>query len=201
MKNAFWIAGGIVFALSWAGCSDDAPVTDAGIDVPTSSVTDAAGDGAVPVTLTDGQIVQVTATVDSAEISQGNLAVTQASDARVRTYGTSMVTMHTTASAMMMALAQSNGLTPAESALSAMLRTDAMSTQAQLATMSGAAFDRAYVAAQVMQHAHVLDLLDTTLIPNATNAALRTSLQNDVRPMVASHLQQARDLQTALGTP
>lgn len=159
---------------------------------------DASVDSSVQAALSDGQIVGVLATSDMAEISQGNLAQTQAMDTRVRTFGMDMVNMHSASSARMMILAMSIGAPAMESNLSEMLRAEATATQTRLAGMSGAAFDREYVAAQVMQHARVLDVIDSALIPNATNAQLRTALQSDVRPMVATHLQQPRDLMTAL---
>lgn len=161
----------------------------------------ATADGEVPAALSDGQIVGVLATVDMGEIAQGNLAQSRAADARARTYGADMVTMHMAASARMTTLAQANGIAPAESPLSQMLRDEATATATRLSALSGAAFDREYVAAQAMQHARVLDVIDSALLPNATNVALRAALQNDVRPMVAMHRQQAADLQVALGSP
>jgi putative membrane protein len=199
-----------VFMLG-AACGDSTSVpppvsTDATLDqtdatADAAGVTNDVGGDAAQTALTDGQILAVLMAVDSGEISQGQLALSQGSDMRVRDFGATMVSMHMASSARVMTLQASLGLTPAESALSRMLTDDATATRMRLATLTGAAFDRAYIDAQVMQHARVLDVIDSALLPNATRGELRMALSNDVRPMVASHLQQARDLQTAIGAP
>lgn len=210
MKIHRWMSFAALAAALLGGCDDDEAPVDAGADVPTTDASgdlgarDApavSGDGEVPAALSDGQIVGVLSTVDMGEIAQGNLAQTRATDARARAYGAEMVTMHTAASSRMMTLAQANGITAADSPIAQMLRTEAADTQARLAALTGAAFDREYVASQAMQHARVLDVIDSALLPNAGNAALRAALQSDVRPMVAMHRQQAADLQVALGAP
>jgi putative membrane protein len=64
--------------------------------------------------------------------------------------------------------------------------------------MSGAEFDRAYIANKVTYHQTVLDAIDNTLIPNAQNAELRALLEQ-TRPAVAAHLQHAQELQASVG--
>ena len=61
------------------------------------------------------------------------------------------------------------------------------------------AFDRAYIDREVAFHQTVLDALDDTLIPGATNEELRGLLQQ-VRPAIEAHLEHARELQSSLGT-
>lgn len=147
---------------------------------------------------TDGEIAAVLATVDRGEITQGTYAQSHGTSSGVRDFGRSMVEMHTAATGRMTALAQRLHVTPAENAESRRLAADGAATQQRLAALSGAAYDRAYVDAQVAAHSQVLALLDSTLIPAARAPELRAALQNDVRPMVASHLQQARDLRGRL---
>ena len=60
--------------------------------------------------------------------------------------------------------------------------------------MKGADLDRAYIDKQVEMHQHVLDKLDTVLIPQAKNDDLKTLLQN-TRSAVADHLQHAQAIQ------
>ena len=68
---------------------------------------------------------------------------------------------------------------------------------ATLGKLDGPAFDRAYVDQEVVYHEQVIAALDTTLIPNARNAELKTLLVQ-VRPAFVAHLQHARHLQAEL---
>ncbi len=68
---------------------------------------------------------------------------------------------------------------------------------ARLKTLQGTAFDKAYVDHEVAYHQQVLDALDQTLIPGATNAELKALLVK-VRPAFAAHLEHAKHLQTSV---
>ena len=63
-----------------------------------------------------------------------------------------------------------------------------------LKTLSGTAFDKAYVDQEVAYHQQVLDALDKILIPNATNGELKALLVK-VRPAFVAHLEHAKHLQ------
>lgn len=67
---------------------------------------------------------------------------------------------------------------------------------AALDAQSGAAYQKAYVDAMVKGHGEVLVLLDTRLIPAATDEQLRTFLTNS-RNHVAMHLERGKALQGA----
>ena len=68
---------------------------------------------------------------------------------------------------------------------------------ARLTSLKGAAFDKAYVDQEVTYHQQVIDALDKTLIPNATNEELRALLVK-VRPAFVAHLEHAKRLQTSV---
>lgn len=146
----------------------------------------------------EGEIFAILAAADRAEIAEGTYARTHARSRDVRSYGRMMVTMHTAASNRMSALARRLRISPLEGAESRSLTREAAATQAQLARLTGDEFDRAYLGAQITEHEHLLEMLDRTLIPSARTAELRTALQNDVRPMVSSHLARARTLRERL---
>lgn len=67
---------------------------------------------------------------------------------------------------------------------------------AHLKTLKGAAFDAAYVDREVAYHQQVIDALDKTLIPGATNAELKALLVK-VRPAFVAHLEHAKHLQAS----
>jgi putative membrane protein len=64
--------------------------------------------------------------------------------------------------------------------------------------LKGAAFDKAYVDHEVAYHQQVIDAIDKTLIPSASNAELKALLVK-VRPAFIAHLEHARHLQGTLG--
>jgi putative membrane protein len=63
--------------------------------------------------------------------------------------------------------------------------------------LSGKAFDKAYVDNEVSYHQTVLDALDKTLIPNASNSELKNLLVK-VRPAFVAHLEHAKHIQAQL---
>jgi putative membrane protein len=67
-----------------------------------------------------------------------------------------------------------------------------------LKTLTGAAFDKAYVDHEVVYHEQVLEAVDKVLIPNAANAELKALLVQ-VRPAFVAHLEHAKRIQTSLG--
>jgi predicted outer membrane protein len=66
--------------------------------------------------------------------------------------------------------------------------------------MGGApnAFDRAYIAQQVVAHARTLQLVDAA-IQRGQQAELKTMLETQVRPRVQAHLEQAQQIQQRIG--
>lgn len=169
---------------------------DTGAQSPTAE-----GSTAVLTDTSDGEVAAALAAVDRGEIAQGTLAQARASDPRVRAFGAAMVTMHTDATSRMSALCQRANITPREGDRSRRLASDGAAVQQRLDALRGAEFDRAYVDAQVAQHGDALALIDNTLVAMSHHADLRAALTGDVRPMVAEHLRQARELQRALAAP
>src|SRR5438105_15631842 len=69
--------------------------------------------------------------------------------------------------------------------------------RAELAKLSGAAFDKAYLDNEIAYHQAVLDMLDQQLIPGAKNAELK-DLLTSVRPAFAAHLDHAKETRANL---
>ncbi|MEZ4409328.1 MAG: DUF4142 domain-containing protein [Polyangiales bacterium] len=154
--------------------------------------------GATEAARSDGEVVAVLATIDHGEIEQGRLAQSNATDADARAFGARMVAMHTESTARMSALARQQGITPDETDESRRLAAAATSVLQTLQGMHGADFDRAYIDAQVTQHTEALQKIDQVLLPRAQNPALRVAIRDDVRPMVAAHLDRAREIQSRM---
>jgi putative membrane protein len=70
--------------------------------------------------------------------------------------------------------------------------------RAQLQGLEGEAFARAYIDAMVTDHAEALTMLDSMLIPAASDEAVRNHLTM-TRQHVQQHHDRARQIQTQLG--
>ena len=82
--------------------------------------------------------------------------------------------------------------------ISQSLKTAGDKNLAQLKALTGAAFDKAYIDHEVAYHQQVIDALDKTLIPGATNGELKALLVK-VRPAFVAHLEHAKRLQVSAG--
>ena len=145
----------------------------------------------------DAQIAMIAVTADNVDIEAGKLASGKVSDAKVKEFAELMVRDHTSVNDQATALAKKLGVTPEDSATSRSLKADGDKMLTKLKGMSGAAFDKAYVDNEVAYHENVIGALDKTLIPNAQNAELKSLLES-ARPIFASHLQHAKEVQSSL---
>jgi putative membrane protein len=90
------------------------------------------------------------------------------------------------------------GVKPEDNPTAQSLKSGGADNVKNLESLSGAAFDRAYIDHEITYHQNVLDAVDKTLIPNAQNAELKALLVK-VRPAFAAHLAKAKQIQASLG--
>jgi putative membrane protein len=147
----------------------------------------------------DAQIAAIVVTANQVDVDAGKLARERAGNAEVKAFARQMVNDHEGVNTQAVALARKLGLTPKESETSRAIRTGGDRNLATLKTLSGAAFDKAYVDHEVVYHAQVLDAIDTTLIPGASNGELKALLVK-VRPAFVAHLAHAKQIQAVLGS-
>jgi putative membrane protein len=146
---------------------------------------------------TDAQIAAIVVTANQVDIDAGKLASTAASSADVKKFGAQMVTDHTGVNKQASALVTKLKVTPKDNPTAQSLKKGGEENIANLKTLSGKAFDKAYVDHEVVYHQQVLDALDKTLIPSAQNAELKALLVK-VRPAFVAHLEHAKHLQASL---
>jgi putative membrane protein len=132
--------------------------------------------------------------VDSAA---GELAKKKGSSKAVRDFGQTMVTDHGGVNKQAVALVTKLNVTPEDNDTSKQLKAGGDANLAKLETLSGAAFDKAYIDNEVTFHQTVLDALDKTLIPDAKNAELKGLLEK-VRPAIVAHLEHAKTIQAGM---
>lgn len=146
----------------------------------------------------DAEIAQIVVTANGIDVKQGEQALERASDARVKRFAETMIADHTAVNRSAVELVTRLGVTPRASDVSRSLEASAAETMETLSAKAGAEFDRAYIANEVRYHRVVLEALDNLLIPNASNAELKKTLEG-VRPAFEAHLRHAESIQAALG--
>ena len=188
---------GMCVMLGAACAGDDAG--DAMVDTSTATTPATAvgaGDSAGAGMMSDGQIVQQVTLSNSAEIASSQLAADKATNADVKQFAQRMVDEHQAAQGQVDSLAVRLGIAAQDQAPDSAAQA-LEQRRAALQGMSGADFDREYMAMQVEMHQATLDLLNRS-VAATQNADLKSTLQTMI-PAVQSHLDQARQIQGQLG--
>ncbi|HEY7496792.1 MAG TPA: DUF4142 domain-containing protein [Candidatus Tectomicrobia bacterium] len=149
-------------------------------------------------TVTDAQIASIVVTANQVDIDAGKLAESKASHEDVKKFAQQMVTDHSGVNQQATELVTKLNVTPQDNPTSQSLKTGGEKNVAHLKTLSGTAFDRAYIDQEVTYHELVLNAVDKTLIPSAQNAELKALLVK-VRPAFVAHLEHAKKVQATLG--
>ena len=147
--------------------------------------------------INDAHIAAIVVTANQVDVDAGELAASRASNAEVRTFAERMVTDHKAVNKSAVELATKLGVTPQENDTSRALKSGGEKNVAALQKLSGAAFDKAYIDHEVAYHAQVIDALDKTLIPSASNAELKALLVK-TRPAFVAHMEHAKQIQRKL---
>ena len=147
---------------------------------------------------TDPQIAAIVVTANQVDIDAGKLAKATSRNKEVRDFAERMIVDHGGVNKSATELVTKLKVKPESNATSQALQKGGDDNLAALKKLNGAAFDRAYIDHEVAYHQAVLDAVDKTLIPSATNAELKALLVK-VRPAFVAHLEHARQLQGTLG--
>jgi putative membrane protein len=189
----------IATAFSLAGCKkSETPATDTATTAvaPARDTTPPAA-AAAPA-INDAQIAHIAVTANAVDSAAGELAKKKGSTKAVKGFGQSILTklgVHSRLQAVAL-VTKLNG-TPEDNETSKQLKAGGDANLAKLETLTGAAFDKAYIDNEVAYHQAVLDAIDKTLIPNSKNAELKGLLEK-VRPAVAAHLEHAKTIQSGM---
>ena len=148
---------------------------------------------AEPATLGDAEIAHIAYTAGKLDIDAAKQAIERAHDPNVKAFAETMVRDHEAVNQQALALVKKLGVTPAENAVSKSLADGAAMKLASHESLSGAEFDRAYVANEAAYHATVNAALRDTLIPSAKNAELKALLESGLA-LFSEHQQHAEKL-------
>ena len=139
---------------------------------------------------TDPQIAHIAFTAGQLDIEAAKQALEKSKNKEVRDFAQDMVRDHAEVNKQALALVKKLNVKPEDNDTSRGLTKAAAAKRDELAKLNGAAFDKAYVANEVAYHKTVNGALESTLIPSATNADLKSLLQTGLK-IFQGHLQHA----------
>ncbi|MCW3005116.1 MAG: hypothetical protein JWQ20_4414 [Conexibacter sp.] len=129
----------------------------------------------------DAQIAHIAYTAGVVDVAAGKQALEKSQNKAVRDFAQEMVRDHTAVNDQALALVKKLGVTPQDNPTSQGIAKGGADHLKSLGALSGAAFDKAYVANEVAYHKTVNGALSTVLIPNAKNAELKGLLQTGLK--------------------
>ena len=145
--------------------------------------------------ITDPEIAAIVVTANQVDIDAGKLAVSRSSNDKVRAFAQLMIIDHSGVNKAATELITRLKVTPQENPTSQRLKATGEMNLTHLKALSDAAFDYLYIDREFLYHQYVIDALDKTLIPGATNAELKALLIK-VRPAFVAHRDHAKSLQS-----
>lgn len=125
---------------------------------------------------TNAQIAAIVVTANQVDIDAGELAQSKATSKEVKDFAQRMITDHSGVNKSATELVTKLHVTPEANDTSKSLQKGGDDNVAALKKLNGVEFDRAYVDHEVVYHQAVLDAVDKTLIPSASNAELKALL-------------------------
>jgi putative membrane protein len=146
---------------------------------------------------TDPQIAHIAYTAGQIDIAAGKQALSKASNKDVKAFAEDMVRDHEAVNKQALDLVKKLNVTPQDNDTSKALSKAAADKLAELGKLSGAAYDKAYVANEVAFHKTVNGALETQLIPSASNTELKGLLQTGLK-IFQGHQQHAEHVAAEL---
>ena len=146
--------------------------------------------------ITDAQIATAIDTIIDGELAQARVASKRTRSTHVKALAEQIISDAGSVGADLTAFEARNAMAQSPSPTSDELRARNASTLVTLGNEHGQPFDEGYVSTQARKTAHLIELLDTTLIPEADSPELRGELAK-LRAMLVVHEKMARDAQTA----
>jgi putative membrane protein len=146
---------------------------------------------------TDPQIAHIAYTAGVIDIAAARQALAKASNKDVKAFTEDMVRDHEAVNQQALALVKKLNVTPEDNDTSRALSKQAADKLAELTKLKGTEFDKAYVANEVAYHKAVDGALETSLIPSASNAELKSLLQTGLK-ISLGHEEHAEHVAAAL---
>ena len=129
----------------------------------------------------DAQIAHIAYTAGQLDIAAAEQAKQKSNNKDVLAFAEDMERDHKAVNEKALALVKKLGVTPEDNDTSKTLNKQAADKRAELAKLSGAAFDKAYIDNEVAYHKAVNAALQNTLIPAASNTELKDLLTTGLK--------------------
>jgi putative membrane protein len=142
---------------------------------------------------TDPQIADIAYTAGQIDIEQAIDALKRTHNKAVRAYAEEMIRDHLAVNNKVLALCDKLKVTPEENDTSKTMYRDARQKREELRALSGTSFDKAYAENEVAYHEAVNGVLESTLIPAAQNAQLKSLLETGLK-LFKEHQKHAEKL-------
>ena len=149
------------------------------------------------IKLTDPQIAHIAYTAGVIDVTAGKQALSKASNKEVKAFAEGMVRDHEAVNKLALDLVKKLNVTSEDNDTSKGLSKQAADKSAELSKLSGAAFDKVYVANEIAYHKAVNGVLETQLIPSANNPELKNLLQTGLK-IFQGHQQHAEHIAAGL---
>ncbi|WP_424630780.1 DUF4142 domain-containing protein [Bradyrhizobium sp. SYSU BS000235] len=146
---------------------------------------------------TDPQIAHIAYTAGVIDVTAAKQALSKSKNKKVIAFANDMVRDHEAVNKQALDLVKKLKVTPEDNDTSKALSKQAAEKQTELSKLSGAAYDKAYVANEVAYHKTVDSALETTLIPSASNAELKDLLKTGLK-IFEGHLKHAEHVASEL---
>jgi putative membrane protein len=181
------------------GSNSETTATDSTVSATTTPETDTTSSAtqATAQKLTDPEIASVAVNADQIDIDYAAIAKEKSKNAKVLEFAATMAKDHQSVNDQAVALAKKLSVTPQDNPTTQSLLSGAKTTKEMLNSKSGAEFDKAYIDNEVAYHKAAIDLVENTLIPDATNPELKSLLQTAL-PIFKEHLAHAEMVQKNL---
>jgi putative membrane protein len=147
---------------------------------------------------TDPQIAHIAYTAGVIDIEAAKQALAISKNKDVRAFAEDMARDHEAVNKQALELCKKLNVTPADNDTSKALAKAAADKRAELAKLSGAAFDKAYISNEAAYHKTVNGALEQLLIPSASNGELKALLQTGLK-LFQGHQQHAEHVAAGMG--
>jgi putative membrane protein len=140
--------------------------------------------------LNDAQIAHIAYTAGVVDIANAKQALKISKNKEIRAFAENMERDHQAVNDKALALVKKLKVTPEDNDTSKTIAKGQADERAKLSKLKGAAFDKAYIDNEVAYHKTVNGALQSTLIPSASNAELKSLLETGLK-IFQGHLEHA----------
>ena len=144
--------------------------------------------------LSDPEVASVAVVANQIDIHYAAIATRKSKDPEILRFAKTMANDHQAIINQAVALVTKLRVTPKDNQVSRKLVSDAEKTKKTLNSLTGKAFNRAYINNEVAYHKAVISTVEGLLIPESENKELKELLQKVV-PALKTHLEHAQMVQ------